>query len=372
MIRERLEKDEQHRLASYACFSIRSKGRLFDEPPSETRTCFQRDRDRIIHSKAFRRLKQKTQVFLATESDHYRSRLTHTLEVAQISRHLARLLRLNEDLAETIALAHDLGHTPFGHSGERVLHQLMKDEGGFEHNRQSRRVVDTLESKYPFFAGLNLSFETREGLIKHGAVTDLENPRFVTLEAQICNLSDEIAYNTHDIDDGIRSGILSEQDLLDHVPLWKMATELVQSRFPALTTIQRIHLTGSELISLQIMDVYEESTRQLQAHSDLTLDSLQSIPSPLIRFSDTMRPLNQSLRSYLFSNLYSHPTIYRMNKKGQAIITALFNTYSQDPKLIPNLGVLINDSRSIPRKVADYIAGMTDSFATKEYESICL
>lgn len=369
-----LEANESLRLAPYACHATQSQGRQYPEPPSETRTCFQRDRDRIIHSKAFRRLKQKTQVFLATESDHTRSRLTHTLEVSQISRHLGRLLQLNEELCESIALAHDLGHTPFGHSGERALNTLMASDGGFEHNQQSRRIVDYLESRYPTFPGLNLSYEVREGLLKHRPPVDgTPDPTgWHTLEAQVCNLADEIAYNTHDIDDGIRGGLILESAVLEQVPLWQQAHDTILTRYPNITHSQRISLTVSELIAMQITDVLTESERQLRPYKGAHLSDLQHAPHPLIRFSKEMAQKNQVLRDYLYQAVYAHPTIYRMNKKGQRIIQRLFEAYHEDPRLLPPMDPLLHDNRSWSRKVADYIAGMTDSFAMKEYDTLCL
>jgi len=374
MNRAILEANESVRLAPYACLATQSRGRQYQEPPSETRTCFQRDRDRIIHSKAFRRLKQKTQVFLATESDHYRSRLTHTLEVSQISRHVGRLLQLNEDLCESIALAHDLGHTPFGHSGERILNTLMASDGGFEHNQQSRRIVDYLESRYPTFPGLNLSHEVREGLLKHRAPSAPRphTPRWVTLEAQVCNLADEIAYNTHDIDDGVRGGLIQESSVLEQVPLWQQAHDTILNRYPHVSHTQRMSLTVSELIAMQITDVLTESALQLAPYQGCTLSELQEAPHPFIRFSDEMAHKNQQLRQYLYQALYAHPTIYRMNKKGQRIIQRLFEVYHDDPRLLPPMEPLLHDDRSLSRKIADYIAGMTDSFAIKEYDTLCL
>ncbi len=365
---------EQSTLAPYAAKSRMSKGRVHFEPPSLNRTVFQRDRDRIIHSKAFRRLKHKTQVFIATESDHYRSRLTHTLEVAQISRHLARALRLNEDLAESIALAHDLGHTPFGHSGERELNKLMTDFGGFEHNTQSLRILDCLETKYPQFPGLNLSYEVREGLKKHSTPWDhppeTTETSFLTLEAQVVNLADEIAYNNHDLDDGLSAKLLNEADLEAQVPLWRHAKHSIKKLYPDVNDRHLKALINSYLISTQIEDVLKTSLDNIKSYNLESLDQLQSIQKPVISFGKEMKILNQELRRYLFKQFYSHYTVYRMNKKGQHIIRCLFDAFTQDPKLLPlHHQDRIGDT-SVQRVVADYIAGMTDVFAQKEYQTL--
>lgn len=364
---------EYKTLAPYAAKARESKGKHHPEPLSESRTCFQHDRDRIIHSKSFRRLKHKTQVFIATESDHYRSRLTHTLEVAQISRHLARVLRLNEDLAEAIALAHDLGHTPFGHSGERALHTLMENFGGFEHNRQSRRIVEELEEKYPLFPGLNLSLEVREGLTKHS--TPWDNPDhhggYMTLEAQVANLADEIAYNNHDLDDGLSAKLLEASHLEAHVQLWKRAKQHIKTQYTALEEHQLKHLINSFLISSQIQDAVETTQAQLQASGVQSLQDIQSLEKPLVSFSPDMKALNLELRKYLFGHFYSHHTVYRMNKKGQLIIKALFDIFIQDTRLLPEKHrAKIQANALKERVVADYIAGMTDIYAQKEYNTI--
>ena len=373
-MRSYFEELELRLLAPYAVKANESRGRVYNEPISETRTCFQRDRDRIIHSKAFRRLRHKTQVFIATESDHYRSRLTHTIEVAQISRHVARMLRLNEDLSESIALAHDLGHTPFGHSGEKILNRLMADFGGFEHNLQSRRIIDSLELKYPMFTGLNLSFEVREGLMKHSTPWDHSEHNektWTSLEAQVCNISDEIAYNNHDIDDGIRSTLLNEQDLTTHVYLWRESKDRIRKKYTGLADIELKYLINSDIISAQIEDVVRttmDNVKELDLHSN---DDIQSLDRPVVRFSTDMALKNKEMRHYLFQQFYTHPTVYRMNKKGQEIIEKLFFAFTTDPKLLPvNYQVRIEKGQQLHRVVADYIAGMTDPFAKKEFEAI--
>lgn len=373
-MRSYFEALEDQILAPYAVKSRLSRGRLHAEPPSPTRTCFQRDRDRIVHSKAFRRLKQKTQVFIATQSDHFRSRLTHSLEVSQISRHLARLLRLNEDLSESVALAHDLGHTPFGHSGERILNKLMEQEGGFEHNQQSLRVVDLLETKYPQFPGLNLSFETRAGLMKHKTPYDSPSDEmtFVSLEAQVVNLSDQVAYNNHDLDDGISSGILNESELAEHVTLWKEAKAKIKTLYTNLTVKESNHLMNSYLISSQIENIFNTTQSLIQSESIETFSDLQSTTTALVDFSPEMNEKNQELRKHLFTKFYMHHEVYRMNKRGQQIIEGLFKAFMEDRKLLPQKyqQAISAQKESRARIVADYIAGMTDVYAEKEYRAI--
>ncbi len=374
-LRSYFEDLEHQTLAPYAAKSSGSQGRRYPETASATRTCFQRDRDRIIHAKSFRRLKHKTQVFVATDSDHYRSRLTHTLEVAQISRHLARILRLNEDLAEAIALAHDLGHPPFGHSGERALDELMADFGGFEHNIQSLRVVEELEQKYPGFPGLNLSFEVREGLKKHQTPWDHPDVKaeevYLTLEAQVVNLADEIAYNNHDLDDGLGAGILVESDLSAKVSLWREAKASVESQYANLEPYQLKTLINSALISRQIEDVVARATSTLKKVELRDLTQLQGLSTPIVAFSDAMRTQNIELRKYLYTEFYSHEDIYKMNKKGQRIIRVLFETFSEDFRLLPVAHrARISTENSKQRVVCDYIAGMTDGFALKEHAGL--
>jgi len=359
-------------LSSLAVKSKYSKGKVYSESPCPFRTCFQRDRDRVVHSKSFRRLKHKTQVFIGTE-DHYRSRLTHTLEVAQICRHISRLLRLNEDLAEVIAFAHDLGHTPYGHSGEKELDALMSEQGGFEHNRQSRRIVDTLEEKYPDFPGLNLSFEVREGLIKHSSPWDHPEPTpkvFISLESQIVNVSDEIAYNAHDLEDGLHSKMFEEGDLEKNVPLWGELKTKIKNRYTHIDFDILLNLIRSEFISTQISDILLSSHQKINETAITSLEGLQETETPLITFSPTMAEHNKILREYLFQNFYSHPSIYRMNKKGQHIIRGLFKAFSEDTQLLPIRFQKKISSLSKERVVCDYIAGMTDTYALKEYQSI--
>jgi len=366
-------------LSPLAVKAGQSRGRQYHEPPSENRTYFQRDRDRIVHAKAFRRLKQKTQVFVSA-SDHYRSRLTHTLEVAQISRHLARLLRVNEDLCECIALAHDLGHTPFGHSGERELNRLMADYGGFEHNLQSRRIVDILENKYPGFPGLNLSFEVSEGLIKHRSSESLDGASsdqrelalpFVSLEAQVCNLADEIAYNSHDLDDGLSSGLISPSELETNVTLWREARGAVSSQYQALSDHELFHLIHSFLISSFIDDVLVTTAKAISDSGVVSLEGLQLEKRSLVRYSPEMSRKNRELRQFLFKRFYQHHSIYRANIKGQRIIRGLFDAFLEDTKLLPeSFQSKLGRSDPTARVVADYIAGMTDDYALQEYHTI--
>jgi dGTPase len=373
-VREYFEELESQHLAAYAAKSVDSKGRHYDEPKANNRTCFQRDRDRIVHSKAFRRLKHKTQVFISTESDHYRSRMTHSLEVAQISRHLARLLRLNEDLSEAIALAHDLGHTPFGHSGEHALNRLMTEHGGFEHNLQSRRIVDFLETKYPHFPGLNLSFEIREGLIKHE--TPWDHPEssvksFNSMEAQVCNLGDEIAYNNHDLDDGMTSGLINDDQITSEVTLWKEAKKKILSEYQNLSDKDIKYLINSLLISSQVNDVYHTTTKTIQDLNITQIEDLATITKPVVRFSPEMKEKNLELRKFLFTKLYQEHHIYRMNKKGQLVINRLFKAFVDDKSLLPEIyQARISEDYPKERLVCDYVAGMTDTYAQSEFETL--
>ncbi|MDA1353287.1 MAG: deoxyguanosinetriphosphate triphosphohydrolase [bacterium] len=372
-MREAFEERELQELSPLAAKSSCSKGRRVEEPHSFNRTCFQRDRDRIVHSKAFRRLKHKTQVFVAYESDHFRSRLTHTIEVAQISRHLARLLRLNEDLSEAIALAHDLGHTPFGHAGEKTLNKLMENHGGFEHNLHSLRIVDVLEQRYPLFKGLNLTQEVREGLMKHSTPYDHPNSDSmgVTLEAQVTNLADEISYNNHDLDDGLSAGILSDTELDSKISLWRDAKLHVSKQYTNLSIEQLRFLINSHLISQQIEDVATYSLRHISEQNIDTFEALQQTTKALVRFSPEMTEKSRELRTYLFTQFYTHHSVYRMNKKGQNIIKDLFIAFVEDRKLLPrHYQDCISSEYPLERVVCDYIAGMTDTYAEKEYDTI--
>mgnify|MGYP001194003680 CR=1 FL=1 len=373
-MRDYFEELEERNLQPYAVKSRTSEGRHYTEQPSENRTCFQRDRDRIIHSKAFRRLKHKTQVFIATESDHYRSRLTHTVEVAQVSRHLARLLRVNEDLSECIALSHDLGHTAFGHSGEKELNNCMKAFGGFEHNLQSLRIVTFLEKKYPNFRGLNLSKEICDGLMKHQ--TPWDNPEYnsdpiITIEAQIANVADEIAYNNHDIDDGLLSDIIKDEDLTKQVTLWREAKETIKSNYINLEENELKTLINSYLISSQVNNCYQTTEQNIAAFKIETLKDLQDINESIVSFDREMKEKSKELRLFLFNNFYCHHEVYRMNKKGQVVIRHLFDSFTQDIQTLPEeYRQLISSEYTKERVVADYIAGMTDRFAVEEHKKL--
>ena len=371
-------------LAPYAAHPNATRGRRHAEPAPAYRSEYQRDRDRIIHSAAFRRLEYKTQVFVNHEGDLFRTRLTHSIEVAQVARSIARALRLNEDLTEGIALAHDLGHTPFGHAGQDALNACMQSWGGFEHNLQSLRVIDELEERYAEFPGLNLTFETREGILKHcslknaGTLGELGR-RFIdklqpSLEAQLTNLADEIAYNSHDVDDGLRSGLIHVEALAD-IALFREQYDSVRNSYPDLAPRRTIHEVVRRLIGTQVVDLVETSLARLQQANPEDSDAVRHHGEPLISFSDTMREKNLELKRFLRSHLYRHYRVHRMSAKAARTITALFEAYIDDPRLMPteaqqqvsqleaNSG---RDGRA--RAVADYIAGMTDRYAIAEYE----
>ena len=371
-------------LAPYAVTENCSRGRQHHEPAPAYRTEFQRDRDRIIHSAAFRRLEYKTQVFVNHEGDLFRTRLTHSIEVAQIARSIARAMHLNEDLTEGIALAHDLGHTPFGHAGQDALNACMKDYGGFEHNLQSLRVVEELEQRYAEFSGLNLTFETREGILKHCSRKNAETlgelgRRFIekqqpSLEAQLTNLADEIAYNSHDVDDGLRSGLI-DVDALNEVELFHEQHETVCSLYPDLPPRRIIHEIVRRLIGCQVIDLVETSTRKLGQAAPANLDAVRNHSGALIGFSDAMGEKNLELKRFLRTNLYRHYRVHRMSTKAAQTITALFEAFFRDLRLMPDEArehvVLLEKSdgqNGRARAVADYIAGMTDRYAITEYE----
>ncbi|NCW84671.1 MAG: deoxyguanosinetriphosphate triphosphohydrolase [Oxalobacteraceae bacterium] len=366
-------------LASYAARTDNSIGRQTPEPSPQTRTEFQRDRDRIIHCTAFRRLEYKTQVFVNHEGDLFRTRLTHSIEVAQIARSLARNLQLNEDLVEAISLAHDLGHTPFGHAGQDALNACMKDYGGFEHNLQSLRVVDTLEQRYGAFDGLNLSFETREGILKHCSLPNAQllgevGLRFIekkqpSLEAQLTNLADEIAYNNHDIDDGLRSGLLSLDQLQD-VGLFARFYAEVQKEFVGIAGRRAINETVRRMINALVVDLIETSKSNIQRAGVNTITDVRNAP-PLIGFSETMKLEAQTLKRFLRKNLYQHYQVSRMTSKARRIVTDLFDIFLSGPQLLPpDYHVAGGDPAAQARRVADYIAGMTDRYAMREYRKL--
>ncbi|MBA8838551.1 deoxyguanosinetriphosphate triphosphohydrolase [Ochrobactrum sp. RH2CCR150] len=381
--------------APYACDPISSRGRLVPEPESPTRTPFQRDRDRIIHSTAFRRLKHKTQVFIAHEGDHYRTRLTHTIEVAQIARALARALRLDEDLAEAVALVHDFGHTPFGHTGEDALNERMKDYGGFDHNAQSLRIVTKLEHRYADFDGLNLAWETLEGLVKHNGPLvgpyavhsdepvpqpildfneryDLELGRFASLEAQCAAIADDIAYNAHDIDDGLRAGLLT-LEALDEVPLTKRLLDVVRGRYPNLDAVRTGHELVRRQITIMVEDVIAEAQRRLAEAQPQNITDIHNQSQSLVAFSPTMRDEEKVLKRFLFKNLYFHNSVVVRRQAADKIVQDLFDACFADPMIMPpewQSGCETLDIPSRARRVADYLAGMTDNFAVREHRRL--
>jgi dGTPase len=364
-------------LAEYAAHASQSRGRCHNEPPAQARTDFQRDRDRIIHSTAFRRLEYKTQVFVNHEGDLFRTRLTHSLEVAQIARAIARNLRVNEDLVEAISLAHDLGHTPFGHAGQDALHESMQPYGGFEHNLQSLRVVDELEERYGAFNGLNLTFETREGILKH---CSLENARklgelglrFIerrlpSIEAQIANLADEIAYNNHDIDDGLRSGLITLTQI-EAIPLFARHADQVRREFPELSDRRLIHETTRRMINTLIVDLITETQRRLATAAPKSIDDVRS-SAALAAFSGRMRREADELKHFLSEQLYRHYQVMRMTEKSKRIVRELFAVFLDEPRLLPTDHRQRVDSDG-PRAIADYVAGMTDRYAIREHRRL--
>jgi dGTPase len=371
-----LEQIERQTLAPFAQFSGDTRGRKHKEAPPAWRTHYQRDRDRVIHSRAFRRLEYKTQVFLNGTGDHLRTRLTHTIEVAAISRNISSALRLNTDLAETIALAHDLGHSPFGHKGETVLNKLMRGHGGFEHNHHSLRIVEELEQKYPSFPGLNLSWEVLEGLAKHQTAFDrpgfkkgfvAKNP---SLEAQIANLADEITYYSHDLDDGLDSGLLSEKELCKNVRVWAGAAREVKKQFGDLADESRRYFIIRTIIDMQIADVLATSEKLIAAARVKSADDVRRFPKPLIQYSPERRKLNVELRNYLYKNLYFNDAVNQPHIRANQLLKDLFSHYLKHPKAIGDSSRRRVRKVGLHRAVCDYIAGMTDRFAMLEYERI--
>ena len=371
-------------LAPCAVGEATSRGRAYDEEEPAYRSAFQRDRDRIIHSAAFRRLEYKTQVFVNHEGDMFRTRLTHSIEVAQISRTIARALGLNEDLVEAIALAHDLGHTPFGHAGQDALNTCMRDHGGFEHNLQSLRVVEVLEERYADFPGLNLTYETREGILKHCSRVNARRigplgERFLdggqpSLEAQVANLADEIAYNNHDVDDGLRAGLLDVETLIA-VEIFRERYEAVRARWPALAGRRIVHETIRAMINRQATDLLEASRAAIEAARPQSVDEVRGRNAPLIRFSAPMSEQHRELKGLLRQRLYRHYRVHRMSMKAQRIVKGLFGVFFDDPRSLPHdvQRRIEEQGGSGPeraRVVADYVAGMTDRFAIAEYRRL--
>jgi dGTPase len=383
--------------ASYASDPARSRGRLVPEPDSATRTPFQRDRDRIIHATAFRRLKHKTQVFVQHEGDHYRTRLTHSLEVAQIARSIARTLRLDEDLAEALALAHDLGHPPFGHAGEEALDLCMQPFGGFDHNEQTFRVLTLLERRYPTFDGLNLTWETLEGIVKHNGPLmgpaasmkakarpiprsiaafskrwDLELAGFASLEAQVAAVADDIAYNNHDIDDGLRAGLFTLEDLAD-VPLAGPIVAAVRRDYPKIETERVMHETVRRMIGLMVEDVITETRARIAPSGVKSVEAVRRGDRPLAGFSETMRANDIGLKRFLFQGMYRHERVTRMTERAKVVVAELFERHLSDPGLLPEdwrAETGAPGDATTARVVADYIAGMTDNFAFATHEKL--
>ena len=371
-----LENRERGILAPYAQFSADSRGRKYSEDPPEWRTQYQRDRDRVIHSRAFRRLEYKTQVFLNGTGDHLRTRLTHTIEVAAISRNIARALRLNEDLTETIALAHDLGHSPFGHKGETVLNRLMKTRGGFEHNRQSLRVVEVLEQKYPLFPGLNLSWEVREGIVKH--FTSYDHPsrrkgfyaKSSSLEAQVANLADEITYYSHDLDDGLTARLLSEKQLSRDVQIWRRASQAVKKQYGNPPDECRRYFIIRCIIDDQVKDVVETTEAKIVAAGVKSADEVRLQPRPLVQYSPKRRELNLELRDYLYSNLYYNPEVHEPNRRAVRMLEDLFHFFLEHHEQMGEQARKRARKDGWPRAVCDYLAGMTDRYAIQEHQRL--
>lgn len=372
--REHLEKIEDDSLAPYGYRSKDSKGRQYPDREPTYRTVFQRDRDRILHTTAFRRLEYKTQVFINYEGDYFRTRLTHTLEVSQIGRTLAKALGANEDLVEAICLAHDLGHPAFGHSGEVILNRLMKDHGGFDHNKQSFRIVTELEKRYPEFPGLNLTWEVREGIVKHETEYDVAdandfNPELRGhFEAQLANVADELAYTTHDLDDGLRSGMLPPKDL-DGIEMWEILKESINWKDSVLTDLER-HQLIRRMIGLLVSDSVISTTERIKEHKIKSVLDLQKLDYNLTGFSEDVHRRNRELKDFLYNNLYRHHRVVRMAVKAERILSDLFNAYRDEPQMLAGHYRKLIEERGLERTISDYLAGMTDRYAIVEHEKL--
>lgn len=372
--RQQLENFEEQILAPYAVRSKYTRGRVHPEKEPAYRTAFQRDRDRILHTTAFRRLEYKTQVFINYEGDYYRTRLTHTLEVAQIGRTVARALGANEDLVEAICLAHDLGHPPFGHSGETALARLMVEHGGFDHNKQSLRIVTQLERRYPDFPGLNLTWEVCEGIVKHESEYDISDANGYNpdlrghLEAQITNAADELAYTAHDLDDGLRSGMITPP-LLAGITLWEILAESISWHEKELDDLTR-HRLIRRLIGLEVSDLVQATHERLRDSTVKSVDELQRLPYNVIGFSEDMHRRNRQLKDFLYAKLYRHPRVVRMAVKAERILSDLFKSYCAEPAILPRHVQEQIDERGLERTITDYIAGMTDRFALEEHQKL--
>lgn len=369
--REDLEREESARLAPYALLSRDSRGRRHREREPQYRTAFQRDRDRVVHSAAFRRLEYKTQVFVNDAGDYYRTRLTHTLEVAQIGRTLARALAINEDLVEVICLAHDLGHPPFGHAGEKVLDTLLAHHGGFNHNHQSYRVVNELEQRYPNWSGLNLTYETLEGIAKHETDYDLsdvagfDDAKQASLEAQVANVADELAYNAHDLDDGLQSGLITTRQL-ESLEIWRDLCERLQWFGGELDEVTR-HRFIREQIGLQVDDLLTATTERLRSLNPQSAADVQNYAEVLVAHSDKFKRYNAALKKFLYDNMYYHPMVVRMSKRAEKFIREIFASYIDEPRQLPLAYQQLIEAEGVHRVVADYIASMTDRSAVLEY-----
>jgi dGTPase len=372
--REQLEDIEAQSLAPYGIRSRDTRGRSHAEDEPAYRTSFQRDRDRILHTTAFRRLEYKTQVFINDEGDYYRTRLTHTLEVAQIGRSLARALGANEDLVESICLAHDLGHPPFGHSGEFALSRLMLDYGGFDHNKQSLRIVTELEHRYIDFPGLNLTWEVLEGIVKHETEYDQSDAESFSpdlrghIEAQICNAADELAYTAHDLDDGLRSGLITI-DMLSGISLWEMTTDSLGWQNSHLNELDR-HRIIRRLIGTEVTELVQATDQRLRESGVRSVDELQRLPYNVVGFSEDMHRRNRQLKDFLYSHLYRHYRVVRMAVKAERVISDLFHAYQAEPTMLPKHIQDMIEKRGLERTICDYIAGMTDRFAIEEYNKL--
>ena len=369
-----LLRKEEIVIAPYGTHSKDTRGRLFPEDEHSYRGCYQRDKDRILHTTTFRRLEYKTQVFVNDEGDYYRTRLTHTLEVAQIGRTLARALGGNEDLAEAICLAHDMGHPPFGHSGEEVLARKMVNNGGFNHNRQTLRIVTKLEKRYNGFTGLNLSYETLEGIAKHeteyDTMGDMDfNPDLRgSLEAQIANMADETAYSAHDLDDGLRSGLLT-LEMVQNLGIWRMISDSIHFADSKLSDLDR-HRFITALTALEVDDIVEHSEQMIQKNRIESVSDLVHMPYNIVSNSDMMVAMNRELKDFLFNNMYRHYRVVRMSAKADMILSRLFDTFLNNPKLMPSHIQEMIDEKGLEVAICDYIAGMTDRYAVKQYQKL--
>lgn len=374
--RQQREEFETQTLAPYGLRSSQTKGREYPDPEGGYRTAYQRDRDRILHTTAFRRLEYKTQVFVNYEGDYYRTRLTHTLEVTQIGRSLARALGANEDLVESICLGHDLGHPPFGHSGEAILNKLMAANGGFDHNKQSLRILTKLEARYPGWPGLNLTYELREGIVKHETEYDLSDAdaqgfdpeKRGSLEAQIANVADELAYNAHDLDDGLRAELIAPQQL-DSLAIWQMLKDSIGWDGRDFSEQVR-HRIIRRMLGIEINDVIEATGLFLSQFDLPSSDALQRLPHNVVVHSDELNSMNRELKSFLFNEMYRHHRVVRMAVKAERFITELFHTYTTEPDQLPPSVQQAAEKRGLPRAITDYIAGMTDRYALEEWQRL--